>query len=56
MIGRAAITVDYERGKVSPCSSMTARRSARKAEHDYDPTDRVDAQNFLQRHARKAKW
>jgi len=56
MLGRAAITVDYEPGKVVtvPQHDGTSLR-LRKLNNDYDPTDRLAAQNFLQRHAAKGE-
>jgi 2-oxoglutarate/2-oxoacid ferredoxin oxidoreductase subunit beta len=56
MLGRAAITVDYEPGKVVtvPQHDGTALR-LRKLNNDYDPTDRLAAQNFLSRHAAKGE-
>jgi 2-oxoglutarate ferredoxin oxidoreductase subunit beta len=56
MLGRAAITVDYEPGKVVtvPQHDGTALR-LRKLNNDYDPTDRLAAQNFLARHAAKGE-
>jgi 2-oxoglutarate ferredoxin oxidoreductase subunit beta len=56
MLGRAAITVDYEPGKVVTVQQHdgTSLR-LRKLNNDYDPTDRLAAQNFLQRHAAKGE-
>ncbi|ETR75542.1 2-oxoglutarate ferredoxin oxidoreductase subunit beta [Afipia sp. P52-10] len=56
MIGRAAITVDYEPGKtVSVQQHDGSTLRLRKLNDDYDPTDRLAAQNFLQRHAAKGE-
>ena len=56
MLGRAAITVDYEPGKVITVQQHdgTSLR-LRKLNNDYDPTDHLAAQNFLQRHAAKGE-
>src|SRR6476620_3596574 len=52
MIGRAAITVDYEPGKVVTVEQHDGSSiRLRKLNNDYDPTDRLAAQNFLQRYA-----
>src|SRR6188508_1138366 len=52
MIGRAAITVDYEPGKVITVQQHDGSAiRLRKLNNDYDPTNRVAAQNFLQRAA-----
>jgi 2-oxoglutarate ferredoxin oxidoreductase subunit beta len=56
MIGRAAITVDYEPGAVVTVQQHDGSAiRLRKLNNDYDPTDRVAAQNFLQRHAAKGE-
>jgi 2-oxoglutarate/2-oxoacid ferredoxin oxidoreductase subunit beta len=56
MLGRAAITVDYEPGNVVTVQQHdgTSLR-LRKLNNDYDPTDRLAAQNFLQRYAAKGE-
>ena len=56
MIGRAAITVDYDPGKVVDVRQHDGSvMRLRKLNDDYDPTDRLAAQNFLQRHAAKGE-
>ncbi|MDQ8726427.1 2-oxoacid:ferredoxin oxidoreductase subunit beta [Bradyrhizobium sp. LHD-71] len=56
MIGRAAITVDYEPGNVVTVQQHDGSSiNLRKLNNDYDPTDRLAAQNFLQRHAAKGE-
>jgi 2-oxoglutarate ferredoxin oxidoreductase subunit beta len=56
MLGRSAITVDYEPGKVVTVKQHdgTSLR-LRKLNNDYDPTDHLAAQNFLARHAAKGE-
>ena len=56
MIGRAAITVDYDPGKVVDVRQHDGSvMRLRKLNDDYDPTNRLAAQNFLQRHAAKGE-
>jgi 2-oxoglutarate ferredoxin oxidoreductase subunit beta len=56
MIGRAAITVDYDPGKVVDVRQHDGSvMRLRKLNDEYDPTDRLAAQNFLQRHAAKGE-
>ena len=56
MLGRAAITVDYEPGKVVTVEQHDGSSiRLRKLNNDYDPTDRLAAQNFLQRYAAKGE-
>jgi 2-oxoglutarate ferredoxin oxidoreductase subunit beta len=56
LLGRAPITVDYEPGKVIPVEQHDGRTILlRKLNDEYDPSDRLAAQNFLQRHAAKGE-
>lgn len=56
MIGREAITVDYDPGKVVTVEQHDGSMiRLRKLNDDYDPSDRLAAQNFLQRHAAKGE-
>ena len=56
MIGRAPITVDYDPGKVvSVTQHDGSTMRLRKLNDEYDPTDRLAAQNFLQRHAARGE-
>ncbi len=56
LLGRAPITVDYEPGKVIPVEQHDGKTILlRKLNDEYDPSDRLAAQNFLQRHAAKGE-
>lgn len=52
MLGRAPITVDYEPGKVVAVTQHDGTvLNLRKLNNDYDPSDRLAAMTFLQKHA-----
>lgn len=52
LIGRAPITVDYEPGKVVAVTQHDGSViNLRKLNEDYDPSDRLAAMTFLQKHA-----
>ncbi len=56
MIGRDAITVDYEPGKVVEVTQHDGSvLTLRKLNDDYDPSDRLAAMNFLQQEAAKGR-
>jgi 2-oxoglutarate ferredoxin oxidoreductase subunit beta len=56
MTGRAPITVDYAPGERVEVRQHDGQALAlRKLNEDYDPADRLAAQNFLQRHAAKGE-
>ena len=56
MIGRENIKVDYEPGKVVTVQQHDGTYlRLRKLNDEYDPSDRLAAQNFLARHAAKGE-
>jgi pyruvate/2-oxoacid:ferredoxin oxidoreductase beta subunit len=56
MIGRETIKVDYEPGKVVTVQQHDGTYlRLRKLNDEYDPSDRLAAQNFLARHAAKGE-
>ena len=56
LVGRDPISVDYAPGTVQEVEQHDGTRLAlRKLDADYDPHDRLGAQNFLQKHAAKGQ-
>ena len=56
LTGRDPITVDYAPGTVQLVEQHDGTRLAlRKIDADYDPSDRLAAMTFLQRHAAKGQ-
>src|SRR5947209_16057228 len=56
MTPREEITVDYAPGTVQVVEQHDGSKLAlRKLDADYDPHDRLGAQNFLQKHAAKGQ-
>ena len=56
LVGRDPIAVDYAPGTVQVVEQHDGTRLAlRKLDADYDPHDRLGAQNFLQKHAAKGQ-
>jgi len=56
LVGRDPISVDYAPGTVQVVEQHDGTRLAlRKLDADYDPHDRLGAQNFLQKHAAKGQ-
>ena len=56
LMGRAPITLDYKPGNVVAVQQHDGQTlMLRKLNNEYDPSDRLAAQNFLQRHAAKGE-
>src|SRR5207245_9166723 len=56
LVGRDPISVDYAPGTVQVVEQHDGSKLAlRKLDADYDPHDRLGAQNFLQKHAAKGQ-